>query len=125
MGKNGGKASFEITTDNQLRLTVTENEEVYNFTFMDCVFTNKFTHDTHMCKKAECCGAFTAKSIVQVKDNKVLFTTILVSQKTGKEVSDIVEYNILTVYNSETNHNAVRNKGASATVDCEVFHAVN
>ena len=97
MGKNGGKIQFEITADDQLVINAVEKGETCKLTFMDCIFANKFSHDPHMHKKADCCNAFTRKSDVLITGNKVLFKTIPVSQKTGKEVSEIIEYNLFTV----------------------------
>lgn len=97
IGKNGGKIKFEITPQNQLKLSVKEKGEVYNLTFRDCVFANRYTHDPHMRKMAESCGVFTDKSNITTIGNKVIFETVLVGEETGKEFNEVTAHNIFTV----------------------------
>lgn len=96
MGKNGATVQFEITEDNHLKLTAVEKGEVYRLTFMDCIFTNKFSHDPHM-KKFHQCSAYNNKSEVSTDKNKVLFKTVPVSERTGEEITEITQYNLFTV----------------------------
>lgn len=97
MGKNKGKASFVITSENILNLTVLENGKSYTLPFVDCIFVNRFIHDPHMRKMSEQCNMFTANSQISIMDNKVIFKTVPVGAKTGKVYDEIIAYNIFTV----------------------------
>ena len=89
MGKNGGYVRFEITEGQRLHLQAAASGEVYDLTFSDCIYTNRYTHDPFMYKNSVCANAYTDETEVTVTGNQILFTT-------GKNAS-ITQHNLFTV----------------------------